>query len=137
VNDPVLLQGLAAEFERHDPVPAAVQKAAERAGSLVPQAKSWTALSLVAGDGVRGDVGLLGFASRTARVDLEIESDRTVRLTGLATQGEVWVRWPGGERRAVVEDIGRFTVDGLPPGPLSIVVRTPGRPDAAGPWFVG
>ena len=85
MNDPVLLQGLAAEFERHDPIPAAVRDAAERAGSLVPQAQAWTPLSLVAGDGVRGDVGLLGFACRTARVDLEIESDRTVRLMPVVT----------------------------------------------------
>ncbi|HEX5407833.1 MAG TPA: hypothetical protein VFX16_36675 [Pseudonocardiaceae bacterium] len=132
MNDPVLLSGLAAEFERHDPVPAAVQHAAELAGSLVQQAKSWNSLALLTGAGVRGDAGLV----RLAGVDLEIDPapDGTVRLTGLAAGGEVWVRWPGGERCA---GAGQFAVDGLPAGPLSIVVRTPGRPDAVGPWFVG
>jgi hypothetical protein len=134
VNDPVLLSGLAAEFERYDPVPAVVRAAAERAGSIVPQAKSWTVLPLVAAGGVRGDAGLV----RLAGVDLEIEHvDGSVRLTGVADRGEVWVRWPDGEHRAAVDDIGRFTVDGLPAGPLSVVVRVPGQPDAAGPWFVG
>jgi hypothetical protein len=137
VNDPVLLRELAAEFERHDPVPTQVRVAAEWAGSLVPQAKSWSTLKLVTGAGLRGD-GLLGFAGPAGRVDLEIESgDGTVTLSGLATRGDVWVRWPGGERHAVVDDVGRFTVVGLPAGPLSVVVRRQGEPDAVGPWFVG
>lgn len=124
-------------FDTYDPVPDAVRAAAERAGELVRRASGWTALPLVVA-GMRGE-RMLRFAGRAGRVDVEVESDRTVRLTGVATgvTGSVWVRWPGGERAAAVEADGRFTVAGLPPGPLGIALRRPGRADAVGPWFVG
>jgi len=129
-----LLNRLAAAFERHDPVPPEVTEAAVAAGRLAGPARSWTSLALVGVDGMRGD-GLLGFADRACRVDVEVTSGR---LTGLRRgAGDVWVRWPGGERRAVLDDVGRFTVDGLPAGPLCVVVRRAGHADAVGPWFVG
>lgn len=136
MNDRGLLGRLAGVFERHDPVPADVVAAAELAGRLVRPARSWTALALVDGTaGVRGDAGMIGFADRWGRVDVEV---RTGRLTGLCRgPGAVWVRWPGGERAVDVDDLGRFTVTGLPAGPLSVVVRRAGSPDAVGPWFVG
>ncbi len=133
-----LLRRLAAAFDRVDPLPDGISTAAERAGQLVGPATTWTPLALVAGgEGMRGDVALLGFARLRHRVDVQIECSDTVRLTGLASGGEVWVRWPDGERQAPVDDIGRFTLTGLPRGPLCIVLRLPGRPDAVGPWFVG
>jgi hypothetical protein len=129
-----LLSTLVAAFEQHDPVPPDVTAAAVSAGLLVGPARSWTPLSLVGVGGLRGD-GLLGFADRLGRVDIEVAAGR---LTGvLRGVGDVWVRWPGGERRAAVDDVGRFTVDGLPAGPLCVVVRRPGEADAVGPWFVG
>jgi hypothetical protein len=139
-----LLHELAAMFDQFDPVPTAICAAAERAGSLVGPARSWSALALVA-DGsttqVRGVGGpLLGFAGPAGRVDVEIDgSDAGVRLTGLVSGlvGTAWVRWPGGEVRADVDDVGRFVVVGLPAGPLSVVVRRAGAADSVGPWFVG
>jgi hypothetical protein len=135
VNDRGLLAGLAGAFERHDPVPSEVVAAAEGAGRLVGPARSWTALALVDGPtGLRGG-GAIGFADRWGRVDVDVEPGR---LTGLRRgPGAVWVRWPAGERAVVVDDVGRFAVTGLPAGPLCVVLRRPGAPDAVGPWFVG
>jgi hypothetical protein len=138
VTERELLRALAAAFERRDPVPGAVRAAAERAGDLVAAAAGWDALALVAGERMRGAGDLLGFADRRGRVDVQVDVDAdAVRLTGLADGGAVFVRWPGGERAVDVDDVGRFTVDGLPRGPLCVVVRRPGEPDAVGPWFVG
>jgi hypothetical protein len=147
LDDPALLDRLAALFDQHDPVPAGVAAMAEHAGRWVWRARSWSELPLVA-DGesgrVRGGGQLLGFASAAGRVDVEVSEDGpgSVRLTGLfsgssVSSGSVWVRWPTGERRLDVDELGRFTQNGLPAGPLSVVVRRPGEPDAAGPWFVG
>lgn len=136
VTERELLRALAPAFDRRDPVPGRVRADAERAGDLV--AAGWDALALVAGERVRGAGDLLGFADRRCRVDVQVDADGdTVRLTGLAEGGAVFVRWPGGERPVDVDDVGRFTVAGLPRGPLCVVVRRRGEPDAAGPWFVG
>jgi hypothetical protein len=143
-DDPALLDRLARLFDEHDPVPTGVAAMAEHAGQWVWRARSWSELALVADGGsgrVRGGGQLLGFASAAGRVDVEITEDGpgSVRLTGLfsGASGSVWVRWPSGERRLDVDDLGRFTQRGLPSGPLSVVVRRPDQPDAAGPWFVG
>jgi hypothetical protein len=129
-----LLSRLAAEFALHDPVPSDVTAAACAAGRLVGPARSWTSLALAEEPGLRGG-GVLGFADQVGRVDVEVTGGR---LTGLLRgPGEVWVRWPGGERQAVVDDVGRFMVDGLTAGPLCVVVRRAGAADAVGPWFVG
>ncbi|HEY1573841.1 MAG TPA: hypothetical protein VGG05_21035 [Pseudonocardiaceae bacterium] len=139
MTDQELLRALAAAFDRQDPVPSAVRRDAERAGALVAAAAGWDALAFVAGDHVRGAGDLLGFADQRCRVDVQVDahSDGSVRLTGLAEGGAVVVRWPDGERTVEVDDVGRFTVGGLPRGPLCVVVRRPGEPDAVGPWFVG
>ena len=138
VTERELLRALAAAFDRRDPVPGPVRAAAEQAGDLVTDAAGWDVLALVAGERVRGAGDLLGFADRRCRVDVQVDTEGdTVRLAGLADGGAVFVRWPGGERPVDVDDVGRFTVAGLPRGPLCVVVRRPGEPDAVGPWFVG
>jgi hypothetical protein len=145
IDDMSLLGRLAALFERHDPMPAGIEEAADLAGQWIGRAWSWSPLALVAGGGagrVRSEGGgpLLGFAGPAGRVDVEIGGDQDgVRLTGLfqGSDGAVWVRWPAGERQVEVDGFGRFTTGELPAGPLSIVVRRAGQPDAAGPWFVG
>lgn len=131
MNDRNLLGRLAVLFDRHDPVPDAVTSAAE---SAFGHGGDQRVLALVGGaGGLRGDTAVLGFAGHGCRVDVTVEEDgEVVRLTGLAEGGPVRVRWPGGERAVAVDDVGRFSVTGLPPGPLSVVVR-----DVAGPWFVG
>jgi hypothetical protein len=139
MNDAELLGRLADMFELFDPVPAGIGRAAVQAGSLTGPV---TALALVA-DGlpgaVRGGGRLLGFAGPGGRVDVEVDgAGGTVELTGIiAAAGELWARWPGGARCVDVDAWGRFTVSGLPAGPLSLLLRADGMPDAVGPWFVG
>ena len=139
MNDVALLARLAGVFGRFDPVPVDVGVAAVGAGRLAGHVAA--ALVLVADGlpGARGGGRLLGFAGGGGRVELEIESDGSaVELTGVASGvGELWVRWPGGERIVDVDPWGRFTAVGLPAGPLSVAVRGVGAPDAVGPWFVG
>lgn len=124
-----MMRRLAAAFEQTDPVPVAVRAAACRAGRLVGPGPL---LALVT-EGVRGPGDVLGFARPGVRVDIQVEAGETVALTGVTTSGRVVVRWPGGQRRTEVDELGRFTVTGLPRGPLSVLL---GEPDAAGPWFV-
>lgn len=139
MNDAELLRRLAVMFEKFDPVPPDIDATAMRAGQLAGHPS--TALALVADGlpGTRGDGRLLGFAGNGGRIELEIDSDGlTVELTGVAsTVGELWVRWPSGNRHVDVDTWGRFSVVGLPTGPLSLTVRADGAPDAVGPWFVG
>lgn len=135
MNDAELLGRLAAVFDRFDPVPAGIGRAAISAGRLAGSAPS--ALALVA-DGtpgaVRGGGRLLGFAGAGGRVDVQVDVEDTgVVLTGLVTAaGRLLVRWPDGSRPVDVDPWGRFTVSGLPAGPLSLVLD-----GAVGPWFVG
>ncbi|HEX4720887.1 MAG TPA: hypothetical protein VH333_00125 [Pseudonocardiaceae bacterium] len=136
MNDSELLARLADVLDRFDPVPAEVEMAATGAGRLAGRVASTLALVADGLPGARGGGRLLGFAGDGRRVELEIESDGSVvELTGVASGvAELRVRWPGGERVVDVDSWGRFTVAGLPAGPLSMVVRAP---DAVGPWFVG
>jgi hypothetical protein len=140
MNDAELLGRLADIFERFDPVPTGIGRAAVLAGRLA--GSPHTALALVA-DGVpgavRGGGRLLGFAGPGGRVDVQVDvDDAGVVLTGqIIAAGALWVRWPDGSAPVDVDPWGRFTVSGLPAGPLSLVLRATGQHDAVGPWFVG
>jgi hypothetical protein len=133
VNDAELLRQLAEAFEKFDPMPAAIGVAASAAGLLAGHAS--TALVLVA-DGLPGTRGggRLGFAGDERRIELEIDSDGvTVNLTGVASGvEELRIRWPTGDRPIDIDTGGRFSVAGLPAGPLSLAIR-----GVVGPWFVG
>jgi hypothetical protein len=132
MNDEELLRRLADVFERYDPVPAGIGVDAVRAGLLAGSAASALVLVADGAGAVRGAGRLLGFAWSGGRVDVQI--DAGVRLTGLVSGliGSLLVRWPGGSRLVSVDSVGRFVVDGLPSGPLSLVVS-----GSVSPWFVG
>jgi len=132
MNDEELLRRLADVFERYDPVPAGIGVDAVRAGLLAGSASSALVLVADGGGAVRGVGRLLGFACPGGRIDVQI--DAGVRLTGLVSglMGSLSVRWPGGSRLVSVDSVGRFVVDGLPAGPLSLVVS-----GSVSPWFVG
>jgi hypothetical protein len=133
MNDEELLRRLADVFERYDPVPAGIGLDAVRAGLLAGSASSTLALVADGAGAVRGVGGrLLGFAWPGGRIDVQI--DAGVRLTGLVSVliDSLLVRWPGGSRLVSVDSVGRFVVDGLPAGPLSLVVA-----GSVSPWFVG
>jgi hypothetical protein len=104
-------------------------------------------------------------SSREFRSDRDVRSDReicgprevrgrravccgrpaVVRLVGVVSAAgrppALLVRWPAGpelaETAALVDEVGRFSVRGLPAGPLGLVLRRTGEPDAVSPWFVG
>jgi hypothetical protein len=132
MNDEELLRRLADVFERYDPVPTGIGVDAVRAGLLAGSASSALALVAAGGGAVRGVGRLLGFAWPGGRIDVQI--DAGVRLTGLVSglMGSLLVRWPDGSRVVSVDSLGRFVVDGLPAGPLSLVVA-----GSVSPWFVG
>jgi hypothetical protein len=48
----------------------------------------------------------------------------------------VWVRWPGGAGRALVDDGGRFDLAGVPVGPVCLAVTGKSANIALTPWFV-
>jgi len=132
MNDEELLRRLADVFERYDPVPAGIGVDAVRAGLLAGSASSVLVSVADGGGAVRGAGRLLGFAWPGGRIDVQI--DVGVRLTGLVSglMESLLVRWPGGSRLVSVDSVGRFMVDGLPSGPLSVVVA-----GSVSPWFVG
>jgi hypothetical protein len=132
MDDEELLRRLADVFERYDPVPAGIGVDAVRAGLLAGSASSALVSVTDGGGAVRGAGRLLGFAWSGGRIDVQI--DAGVRLTGLVSglMGSLSVRWPDGSRLVSVDSVGRFVVDGLPAGPLSLVVS-----GSVSPWFVG
>jgi hypothetical protein len=137
--DTRILQELRRIAARVDPVPAELLAAAR--GSLDwrtvdAELARLTFDSVVdAGDGqpVRGGgrPRLLTFAAEGLEVEVELlPSGPRWRLVGqLVPPGpaEVEVRYLGGTVDASADQLGRFVVDGVPSGPVSLCCRTAGR----------
>jgi hypothetical protein len=74
---------------------------------------------------------LLGFATDTVTVDLEVTTeDGAVRMLGQiapAQPADVVVEYFGGVLEAFADPIGRFSVDGVPIGWLRVGVTTGGE----------
>jgi hypothetical protein len=132
-EDLALLTRLAAVFGRVDGVPADVRLAAERAGARIPRPER-----------LLEPVRALAF--RTADGEPLVYGDGTVRievstgfgwLTGVvdADVPEVTVRWAEGTWKVAVDEVGRFSADGLPGGPVCVSVRL-GDETVSTPWFV-
>lgn len=156
----VLLARLAGLFDRLDPVPAEVGRAAERAVDVLRPTVSWRRLQLVRDSAIRpltvamrgpGTRRRLSFGIGRQLLDIELESlaDGTLALTGLLAesgddadapsgeQARVWVRWPSGAGWGVVDEVGRFALDGIPAGPLCLLVARTSTEMGLTPWFVG
>jgi hypothetical protein len=153
----VLLARLSELFDRLDPVPREVGRAAEHAADVLRPTTSWRRLHLVRDSAIRpltatmrgpGTRRRLSFGVGRQLVDIELESlvDGTLALTGLlaepstepgAGQARVWVRWPTGAGWAVVDEVGRFALDGIPAGPLCLLVARTPTETGLSPWFVG
>jgi hypothetical protein len=76
-----------------------------------------------AGDGPR----VLRFASQGCTAELELTGEGPWAVVGQvdpAGSGAVELRTSSGELRAPLDGIGRFTVDGVPPGPVSLAWST-------------
>ncbi|MQA85590.1 MAG: hypothetical protein GEV03_13420 [Streptosporangiales bacterium] len=135
-SDDALLAELRDLFEAMDPVPAQVVAAAE--ASFTWRTIDAELAALVADSaerplaGVRSQVGqagprLLTFEGQGLLVEVEIDSVGTDRrLVGQLVPpkpAEVEVRWPGGSLTRIADEVGHFTVDAVPQGPVSLVCR--------------
>lgn len=135
-EDLVLLRRLAGAFARADGVPADVRLAAERAGLRPRTAGLW--LDPCPAPAFRGVGEVLAFRAGDVRMEVSTEFDGVhTRLTGIveAQVTTVTVEWPDGARDVAVDDVGRFTADHLPAGPLCLSVRL-GDTTAGTRWFV-
>lgn len=130
-----LLAAIAAFFDDVDPVPEHVLAAAK--GSL-----TWRTIdaelaelvedtALLAGTSVRGTHGprLLTFSAPDVSVVVEVaELGPTRRLIGQLgdpRSAAIEVRFRGGTTWVDADQLGRFVVDGVPAGPVSLVCRFP------------
>ena len=159
-RDP-LLDALARLFEQVDPVPAHVIEAAEAAIDVVAAWRDLdtvdyggllgvvtdTALPAEAAEpaGVRGDGGprLVTFGagsgeqSRYVEVEVGVEPAGTLRLVGIVVPAgpeEIEVRSPERSFRVPVDMLGRFWAEGVPAGPLSLVLYYPGQQAIPTDW---
>jgi len=145
-EDDVLLAELRAAVNRIDPVPPETMAAAR--SSFVWHTID-AELARLAHDSVlddqltltRGVVApaLLTFETPGLTVEIEtISTDGGWQLHGQlvpAQPGQVEIRHPGGATSVVADDMGRFTADGLPPGPVSLRCRA-GDAAVDTDWFL-
>ena len=142
MNDPLAEEQLAAELaqvlRRADPVPAAVVDAARR--SLGWRRMDAELARLIADSrrvsaDVRGDPGrLLSFQAGDRTLEIEVTGeDGRLRILGqVVPPGTSLVRaeQPAGAREVTADQLGRFTISDLPPGPTRFVCQPLG-PDGA------
>jgi hypothetical protein len=120
---------------RADPVPPAVVEAARAAytwRTIDAELAELTADSAMAAAGVRSTSAprLLTFEGAGVEVEVEVaQAGSTRHLSGqLVPVGpaQVTVRWAGGTKEATADDLGRFAVEGIPAGSVSLVVARAG-----------
>ncbi len=144
-EDDLLLAELRAAVKRIDPVP--VETVAAARSSFMWRTID-AELAQLAHDSVvdepaltRGVAApaLLTFESAGLAVEVEIISaDDVWQLHGQllpAQGGEVEIRHPGGVTSVWADDMGRFTADGLPSGPVSLRCRA-GDSAVDTDWFL-
>jgi len=134
-DDAELLAALRDMLALVDPVPPAVQQAARAAfpwrliDSDLARLVEDSALSPAAG--VRSPAGarLLTFEAGPLTVVVEVSARGAERrLLGQLVPpaaAMVEVRHAGGSQHVPADELGRFTVESLPAGPVSLVCRTP------------
>jgi hypothetical protein len=132
----VILDDLADALRAADPVPPGVVAAAALAFGA-PAVDADALERLAEPSGVRGRTSRLAFGGPGVRVDLEFSGSLDVLgLVDPPCAGTALVRWPGGSREVTVAG-GWFSADGVPPGPLHVVVRVARREAVSTGWFVG
>lgn len=147
-DDAELAGELARLLRRVDPVPSRSVAAADAAFAWIP-GDGEPPDRLVERDTVEvaGSVraaepadGTRAFRNRAVslRLAASAEPPGTVCLSGIVAPAGagVAVQTPGGRRECAVDAAGRFTVPGLPPGPLRVVVLPGSGAPAATGWFV-
>jgi hypothetical protein len=122
-------------IERADPVPSAVVEAARAAyawRTIDAELAELTADSAMAEAGVRSSSAprLLTFEGPGVEVEVEVaENGPTRRLSGQLVPigpAQITVRWADGTTQAAADDLGRFAVDGIPAGKVSLLVLRAG-----------
>jgi hypothetical protein len=120
---------------RADPVPPAVVEAARAAytwRTVDAEIAELIADSTVASAGIRSSTPprLLTFEAAGIEVEVEVaQTGTTRRLAGQVVPvgaAQVTVRWTDGTHDAVADELGRFTVDRIPAGPISLSVLRDG-----------
>jgi hypothetical protein len=133
-QDP-LLTALRNVVANADPVPPSVVEAARAAyvwRTIDAELAELTADSAMATSGVRSSSAprLLTFEGAGVEVEVEVaETGSTRRLSAqLVPVGpaQVTVRWSGGTKETIADELGRFAVDGVPAGSVSLVVERVG-----------
>ncbi|HEY4023283.1 MAG TPA: hypothetical protein VGM75_31665 [Pseudonocardiaceae bacterium] len=137
-----LLSRIAGVFDAVDPVPEAVRRAAEDAALVLRPTRTWRRLELVRDNMMGVRERRLGFGPGGLDVRVRRVGVGVVAVRGLVEQAAtVWVRWPGGAGRSVVDAGGRFALAEVPAGPLCLAVTglaATGKGVRMGltPWFV-
>jgi hypothetical protein len=138
-DDDALLAELRMIADRHDPVPPELTDAAiaaftwlrvdaELAELLTDPAESAEALAGTRGAGERSLTFRAG--ARTIEVDA-ISDGQGFRLVGQlspAAAATLTVRHPAGTVEAAADEVGRFAIGPIPPGPISLRVE-PAAPE--------
>jgi hypothetical protein len=142
----LLLVELQSLMKRLDPVPETVDEAARAAftwRTIDAELAELTRDSLLeeAPAGVRGAEGarMLSFEAATLSVELEVADlgQQGRRLVGqLVPPGpaEIVVDHAGGRVEAAADELGRFVVDGLRPGPARVRCRVSGGAEIETEW---
>lgn len=149
-TDDDLLSQLRAVVGRVDPVPPDVVAAA-RAGfiwrTIDAELAQLTGDSVLDADRMATVRGagptapeLLTFEAEGLTVELEaVAGPGGLRLLGQlvpAQPGRVEIRHAGGTTAVEADDLGRFTAEGLAPGPVSVLCHTAGGLDVGTDWFL-
>jgi hypothetical protein len=133
-QDP-LLTALRNVVANADPVPPSVVEAARAAyvwRTIDAELAELTADSAMATSGVRSSSAprLLTFEGAGVEVEVEVaETGSTRRLSAqLVPVGpaHVTVRWSGGTKETTADEFGRFAVEGVPAGSVSLIVERVG-----------
>jgi hypothetical protein len=144
-TDPLLVE-LRSVIEVADPVPAGVVATAK--ASFAWRTIDAELAELVADSGLvdssaraAAAARLLTFEAAGCTVEVEVaETGATRHLVGQLIPMErtnLTVRWPDGSRDAESDELGRFSLDDLPAGPISLTIRrADSDPPVATSWVI-
>jgi hypothetical protein len=122
-------------IDRADPVPQAVLDAARAAytwRTIDAELAELTADSLMATSGVRSTSAprLLTFEGAGIEVEVEVAHTGSTRhLSGQVVPmgpAQITVRWSGGTQETTADELGRFAVDRVPVGSVSLAILRTG-----------
>lgn len=133
-TDPTFVT-LRSVIDRVDAVPSVVLDAARAAytwRTIDAELAELTADSAMASSGIRSSSAprLLTFEGSGIEVEVEVaQTGTTRRLAGQVVPvgaAQITVRWASGTKETVADDLGRFTVDAIPGGAISLAVLRAG-----------